>query len=88
MDNLAKFINEEEEAVSGLADEGRESLVGKTIKHRWRDESGVEQWYLGNVLSKVAGTNEWYKVRYEGEDDVLTLNLHDDIDSGDLEVVP
>ena len=87
MDNLAKLINEEEEAVSGLADEGRESLVGKTIKHRWRDESGVEQWYLGNVLSKVAGTNEWYNVRYEGEDDVLTLNLHEDIDSGDLEVV-
>ena len=43
MDNLAKLINEEEEAVSGLANEGRESLVGKTIKHRWRDESNVEQ---------------------------------------------
>ena len=88
MDNLAKLINEEEEAVSGLANEGRESLVGKTIKHRWRDVSGVEQWYFGEVLSKVAGTNEWYNVQYEGEDDVLTLNLHEDIDLGDLEVVP
>ena len=59
MDNLAKLINEEEEeAVSGLANEGRESLVGKTIKHRWQDESGVEQWYFGEVVSKVAGTNE------------------------------
>ena len=38
-------------------------------------------------LSKVAGTNEWYNVRYEGEDDVLTFNLHEDIDLGDLEVV-
>ena len=88
MDNLAKLINEEEEeAVSGLANEGRESLVGKTIKHRWQDESGVEQWYFGEVVSKVAGTNEWYNVWYKGEDDVLTLNLCEDIDLGDLEVV-
>ena len=86
MDNLAKLINEEE-AVSGLANKVRESLVGKTIKHRWRDESGVEQWYFGEVLSKVAGTDEWYNVQYEGEDDVLTLNLHEEIDLGDLEVV-
>ena len=86
MDNLAKLINEEE-AVSGLANKVRESLVGKTIKHRWRDESGVEQWYFGEVLSKVAGTDEWYNVQYEGEDDVSTLNLHEDIDLGDLEVV-
>ena len=86
MDNLAKLINEEE-AVSGLANKVRESLVGKTIKHRWRDESGVEQWYFGEVLSKVARTDEWYNVQYEGEDDVLTLNLHEDIDLGDLEVV-
>ena len=38
-------------------------------------------------MSKVAETNEWYNVRYEGEDDVLTLNLREDIDLGDLEVV-
>ena len=62
MDNLAKLINEEEEAVSGLANEGRKSLVGKTFKHRWLDESGAEQWCLVNVLSKVAGTNELYNV--------------------------
>ena len=83
MDNLAKLITEEE-TVSGPANERRESLIGKTIKHRWRDESGVEQWYFGEVLSKVAGTVEWYNV---GEEDVLTLNLHEDIDLGDLEVV-
>ena len=88
MDNLAKLINEEKEAVSGLANEWREPLVGKTIKHRWRDESGVEQWCLGNALIKVAGTNEWYNVRYESEENVLTRNLHEDIDSGDLKIVP
>ena len=39
------------------------------------------------MLSKVAGINEWYNVRYEGKIDVLTLDLHEDIDSRDLEVV-
>ena len=43
--------------------------------------------YFGKVLSKVAGTGEWYNVQYEGEDDILTLNLHEDMDLGDLEVV-
>ena len=33
MDGLAKVNNAEEETVSGLANEGRESLGGKTIKH-------------------------------------------------------
>ena len=65
MDNLAQLINEEE-TVSGVANEERESLAGKIIKHKWRDESGVEQWCFGEVLSKVAGTNEWYNVQYEG----------------------
>ena len=48
----------------------------------------VEQWYFGEVLSEVAGTNERYNVWYEGEVDVLTLDLHKDIDSRDLKVVP
>jgi len=38
-------------------------------------------------LSKIAGTDEWYNVKYEEEDDVLTLNLHEDMDLGDLKVI-
>ena len=41
----------------------------------------MEQWYFGEVLSKVTGTNEWYNVRYEGEVDVLTLDFHKNINS-------
>lgn len=51
------------------------------------NEHGIEQWYLGEVLSQVSGTEEWYNVQYQGEDDIITLNLHEDIDLGDLEVV-
>lgn len=86
IENLCKLICHEE-PILGEANTVRESLVGKNIKHKWRDENGIEQWYFGEVLSKVAGTDEWYNVQYEGEDDVLTLNLHEDIDLGDLEVV-
>jgi len=86
IENLCRLICEEE-PVQGQANEVQESLVGKSIKHKWRDENGIEQWYFGEVLSKVAGTDEWYNVQYEGEDDIMTINLHEDIDLGDLEVV-
>ena len=41
--------------------------------------------YFGEVLSQVAGTDEWYSVKYE-EDDVLTLSLHEDMDLGRWEI--
>jgi len=47
----------------------------------------IYRWNFGEVLSKVAGTDEWYNVKYKDEDDVLTINLYKDMDLGDLEVV-
>ena len=38
-------------------------------------EDGVERWYTGQILSVVDGTNEWLNVQYDGEEDILTLNL-------------
>ena len=35
----------------------------------------------------VTGTIEWFNVRYNGEEEVLTLNLYTDIDNGDLDIV-
>ena len=85
--NLCKLLSDEE-SVNKEANSKRESLVGKKIKHRWRDEQEIEQWYLSEVLSRSSGTDEWYNIQYEGEDNnILTLNLHEDIDLGDLEVV-
>jgi len=74
IDNLIKLIHYDK-IFCEPGREGRESLVGKAIKYRWRDKNGVEQWYFGEILSKVAGTNEWYDVQYE--DEVLTFNLHE-----------
>ena len=64
-----------------------ESLVGQRIRHRWVDCDGVEQWYYGKILSIVPGTDEWFNVTYDGESQVLSLNLLLDIEKGDLEFV-
>ena len=54
---------------------------------KWKDEDGEERWYKGRVLSLVPGTTEWYNVKYDEEDDILTLNLLLDIEKGDLDVI-
>ena len=64
-----------------------QSLIGREIYHRWKDEDGEERWYKGRVLSLVPGTTEWYNVKYDEEDDILTLNLLLDIEKGDLDVI-
>ena len=34
-----------------------------------------------------ARTKHWYNVKYDEEDDILSLNLKEDYDNGDLVVV-
>ena len=41
---------------------GQETLIGKRICHQWKDSDGLEQWYYGNILSLVPGTNDWFNV--------------------------
>ena len=64
-----------------------ESLIGKQIFHRWKDMDGKEKWYKGQVLGLVPGTSDWYNVQYDGENEILSLNLLVDIDKGDLEIL-
>ena len=64
-----------------------ESLIGKQIYHKWKDVDGEEKWYKGQVLGLVPGTSEWYNVQYDGENEILSLNLLVDIDKGDLEIL-
>ena len=65
----------------------QETLIGKRICHRWKDSDGTEQWYHGNILSLVPGTNDWFNVQYDGEDVILSLNLFLDIEKGDLNII-
>lgn len=64
----------------------QEGLIGRRIKHKWNVD-GCEQWYFGTILDTVPGTDDWYNVKYDGEEQVLTLNLLLDIEKGDLEFV-
>ena len=65
----------------------QESLVGKWIRHKWNNAEGDEQWYTGLILSVVDGSTEWFNVQYDGEEDILTLNLYEDIEKGDLDII-
>ena len=65
----------------------QQSLIGKIIRHKWCNEDGEEQWYTGHILSAVEGSTEWFNVQYDGEEDILTLNLYEDIANGDLDIV-
>ena len=65
----------------------QQSLIGKIIRHKWCNEDGEEQWYTRHILSAVEGSTEWFNVQYDGEEDILTLNLCEDIANGDLDIV-
>ena len=67
--------------------ENQQSLIGKTIRHKWYNEDGEEQWYTGHILSAVERSTDWFNVQYDGEEDILTLNLYEDIENGDLDIV-
>ena len=77
----------QESSRPNLLTASQESLIGKRICHRWKDNDGIEQWYYGNILSFVPGTNDWFNVQYDGEDVILSLNLFLDIEKGDLNLV-
>jgi len=66
--------------------EDQEGLIGRRIKHKWIVD-GSEQWYSGTILDVVPGTDDWYNVQYDNEDQALSLNLLLDIEQGDLEFV-
>ena len=62
-----------------------QSLIGKSINHKWKDQNSEERWYKGEIFSMVPGTTEWFNVKCDGEDNILTLNLH--LEKGDLETL-
>ena len=75
------------QAASGSLAVNSESLIGKQIFLRWKDVDGKEKWYKGQVLNLLPGTTDWYNVKNNGEDEILSLNLLVDIDKGDLEIL-
>ena len=69
-----------------LYSEDQKRLISQRIKHRWRVDR-EEQCYFRTILDVVAGTDDWYNIQHDNEDQVLSLNLLLDIEQGDLEFV-
>ena len=86
-ENLCKLFSSSQVVNARAVATNYQSLVGREIYHKWKDEDGEDRWYKGKVLSLVPGTTEWYNVKYDGEDNILTLNLLLDIKNGDLDVI-
>ena len=55
-------------------------LSGKMISHRFEGDT----WYNGEVISQVPGYPAWYNVVYEGDTNVYTYQLREDLATGDL----
>ena len=49
------------------------------------DEYRIER-YCGCIVSFVPETLEWFNILYDGEEEILTLNLYTDIDNGGLDI--
>lgn len=54
------------------------------MQHRWKNLDGTEQWYYGKILSLMPGTTDWFNVKYDNEDTILSLNLFVDIEEKDF----
>ena len=86
--NLAQLLPRTQEQTLGTLPfrELPDDLSGKQIHHRWIVK-GEAEWFHGTILGKVAGqlsTGMWYNIKYDGEEDIVTLNLQEDIDTGDI----
>ena len=60
------------------------TLVGKQVKDKFKDEStSEEQWYIGNVISYNT-VSKLHEISYNGEDKHCHFDLIQDLISGDL----
>ena len=63
----------QETTCPSLLTASQEALIRKRICHRWTDSDGVEQWYYGNILSRVPGTTDGFNAQYDSEDVIYLL---------------
>ena len=82
-----QIVDQQSTSATHIQSKGFHLFPGSKIRHRWEDEPGKFTWYEGNIVSVVPGTKHWYNVKYDEEDDILSLNLKEDYDNGDLVVV-
>ena len=62
------------------------SLIGKNILHKFKLDSGEDQWFRGMVLSYDSNTRT-HELVYKGETEHCHFNLCQDISDGDFKTI-
>ena len=87
--NLKKLITDSC-SLPPVGEDSESVLVGKRIRHRFeirQNQDNMLKWFTGTVINQVPGFNEWFHVVYDGEDEVCTFRLREDLEAGDLELL-
>ena len=62
-------------------------LVGKSVKHQFKEGESNLKAYKGKVISVVPGFPNWYNIKYEEDEAIYAFNLVQDYKNGDLQLV-
>lgn len=84
--NLCQLLPKKEKAKKQSHASCPRDLTGKQVQHRWIVE-GESEWFSGTILGKVIADESvgmWYNIMYEGEDEIVTLDIKEDIETGDF----
>ena len=81
---LNQIVKELADYITSLSHKDPNTLVGKDVKHKFKDEeTGEEQWYSGNVIAYNPAT-KLHEISYNGEDEHCYFDLIQDLIAGDL----
>jgi len=81
---VKQLVKELADYIISLSHIDPNTLVGKQVKHKFKDEfTSEEQWYIGNVISYNT-VSKLHEISYNGEDKHCHFDLIQDLIAGDL----
>ena len=84
--NLAQLLPDTHQSQHAQISSMSGYLSGRQIQHRWIVEGECE-WFSGTILGKVdivESSNTLNNILYDGEDSIVTLDINEDIEAGDI----
>ncbi|XP_040599734.1 spindlin-2-like [Mesocricetus auratus] len=65
-----------------------DTIIGKSVDHRFEGEHGISKLWRGLVLDQVSVMKSWFYITYEKEPILYMYQLGDDFKEGNLSIVP
>ncbi|XP_040597095.1 spindlin-2-like isoform X3 [Mesocricetus auratus] len=65
-----------------------DTIIGKSVDHRFEGEQGISKLWRGLVLDQVSVMKSWFYITYEKDPILYMYQLGDDFKEGDLRIVP